>query len=298
MNPKVSVIMPVYNGERFLREAIESVLNQTFSDLELIIVNDGSKDNSLNIIKSYAEKDSRVKIIDQENFGLASSLNNSVRIANGNYLSIIEHDDIWLPKKLETILVKINKEKKIITHNAVEYDFIKNRFIRKNGGNLSCLTFNKEVLYLFFPLPEDNKKYLGIEDGIISAEIILNKERGIIKEEDILHLDTILTVMSVNDSSLSREKNPAKIKKLYKNIILRYVHLKGNSKELDVLLKFWERHYFYNKMILILPKSFRKIIYSMLDKIRDFKNNRFRKMTTKDEELAKYIEEIKLKTNP
>lgn len=114
MNPKVSVIMPVYNGEKFLREAIQSVLNQTFSDFELIIVNDGSIDNSLDIIKEYAEKDSRIKIINQKNTGIVGALNNALKLSKGDYVARMDADDISLPKRLEKQIEFLEKEKAFI----------------------------------------------------------------------------------------------------------------------------------------------------------------------------------------
>ena len=97
-SPKVSVIMAVYNAENYLKESIESILNQTFQDLELIIVNDGSTDNSLSIIKSYNDK--RIILIDQKNSGAAISRNNAIEIASSNYIAILDADDIALSDRL------------------------------------------------------------------------------------------------------------------------------------------------------------------------------------------------------
>ena len=100
MNPKISVVMSVYNGEKHLRESIESILNQTFTDFEFIIVNDGSTDNSLEIIKSY--DDERIKIINnEENIGLTKSLNKAIKQARGVYIARQDADDISLSNRLE-----------------------------------------------------------------------------------------------------------------------------------------------------------------------------------------------------
>jgi glycosyltransferase involved in cell wall biosynthesis len=102
-NPKTSVLLPVYNGEKYLEEAIESVLNQTFTDFELIIVNDGSADDSLEIINFYASRDSRIKVINnKKNRGFSPSLNIAIASAQGDYIARIDCDDIWCSKnKLE-----------------------------------------------------------------------------------------------------------------------------------------------------------------------------------------------------
>ena len=99
-NPKVSVIMSVYNGEKYLSEAIESVLNQTLTDFEFIMVNDGSTDDSLKIIKSYDDK--RVRLIDNEtNIGLTRSLNKAIEQARGEFVARQDADDVSLPGRFE-----------------------------------------------------------------------------------------------------------------------------------------------------------------------------------------------------
>jgi glycosyltransferase involved in cell wall biosynthesis len=100
--PMISVIMPVFNGERFLREAIDSILAQTFSDFEFIIIDDGSKDRSLAIIQDYAAKDSRIQIVVNDvNIGIAKSLNKGIDIAQGKYIARMDADDISLPERFQ-----------------------------------------------------------------------------------------------------------------------------------------------------------------------------------------------------
>ena len=97
---KISVIMPVYNTkEEFLREAIESILNQTFSDFEFIIVNDGSTNNAEEVILSY--KDDRIVYIKQENQGVSIASNNGIERANGEYIARMDSDDVSLPDRFE-----------------------------------------------------------------------------------------------------------------------------------------------------------------------------------------------------
>jgi glycosyltransferase involved in cell wall biosynthesis len=98
-NPVVSVVMSVFNGEKFLREAIDSILGQTFRDFEFLIVNDGSRDGTQEILESYA--DPRIGLIRQENTGLARSLNRAIRAARGNYIARQDADDRSFPNRLE-----------------------------------------------------------------------------------------------------------------------------------------------------------------------------------------------------
>ncbi|MGM3309360.1 glycosyltransferase [Anabaena sp. WFMT] len=96
----ISVVIPVYNGEKTIRETIESVLTQNFKDIEIIVINDGSNDSTLEIIKSIA--DSRIQIFTYTNAGLAASRNRGIYHASGEYISFIDADDLWTPDKLES----------------------------------------------------------------------------------------------------------------------------------------------------------------------------------------------------
>ncbi|MGL4739215.1 MAG: glycosyltransferase family 2 protein [Sarcina sp.] len=97
---KVSIVMSVFNGEKFLKEAIESILNQTFKNFEFLIINDGSTDQSLDILKSYS--DERIKILDNSgNKGLIYSLNRGVKESQGEYIARMDADDISMPNRLE-----------------------------------------------------------------------------------------------------------------------------------------------------------------------------------------------------
>ena len=97
----VSVIMPVYNAEAFLSQAIDSILGQTFSDFEFIIINDGSTDRSKEIINSYPDK-CIVYLENEINKGLVFTLNRAIAAANGEYIARMDSDDICLPERLDT----------------------------------------------------------------------------------------------------------------------------------------------------------------------------------------------------
>jgi glycosyltransferase involved in cell wall biosynthesis len=100
-NPAVSVVIPVYNGENYLRLALESVLRQTFQDLEIIVIDDGSKDSTPDIAQSFGE---RVRYVRQENAGVAAAVNHGIRLARGRYFAWLSHDDLWAPEKLSAQL--------------------------------------------------------------------------------------------------------------------------------------------------------------------------------------------------
>jgi glycosyltransferase involved in cell wall biosynthesis len=97
---KITVLMPVYNGGKYLREAIDSILGQTFADFELLIINDGSTDNSCRIVESY--RDSRIRLVSNPgNIGLIASLNRGIALSKGQYIARMDCDDICLPERLQ-----------------------------------------------------------------------------------------------------------------------------------------------------------------------------------------------------
>ena len=113
--PLVSIKMPSYNHERYIAEAIESVLNQTVKDFELIIIDDGSTDKSRDIIEDFKRKDERIKaVFHTENKGIAETFNEAMRVAKGKYMAYISSDDIWIKDKLERQLVVLAKNENLI----------------------------------------------------------------------------------------------------------------------------------------------------------------------------------------
>lgn len=109
----VSVITPCYNGSRFIKETIESVINQTYQNWEMIIIDDGSKDNSADIIKGYMANEPRIKLIQQKNSGSSAARNNGIRNAEGQYIALLDADDLWIPQFLEK-QIAFMKEKSAI----------------------------------------------------------------------------------------------------------------------------------------------------------------------------------------
>jgi len=103
-NPAISVLMPVYNTERYLSEAIESILNQTYENFEFIIVDDGSTDRSSLILQEYAETDSRIRLIRQENTGMVGALNRGLKETAAPLIARMDADDVALPHRLEAQL--------------------------------------------------------------------------------------------------------------------------------------------------------------------------------------------------
>lgn len=97
--PIISVLMAVYNGEKYLGEAIDSILAQTYSDFEFIIVNDGSTDHSESILQEYQRQDERIRVVSRGNTGHTAALNEGLVYANGRYIARMDNDDIALPER-------------------------------------------------------------------------------------------------------------------------------------------------------------------------------------------------------
>lgn len=122
-SPKISVLMPVYNAERYLAEAIDSILHQTFSDFELLIINDGSTDESGRILEAYAAKDDRIRLVTRENRGLIQTLNEMLTQARGEFLARMDADDIAYPDRFARQLEALEMEAEVVCLGCA-YDMI------------------------------------------------------------------------------------------------------------------------------------------------------------------------------
>ena len=125
-SPEVSVIIPVYNVEQYLRQCLDSVCNQTFKDIEIIVVNDCSPDNSLQIIKEYQQKDKRIVLVDlKQNGGLGNARNQGMKIAKGKYLTFVDSDDFISNNCIEVLYNNIEK---------LNTNFIGSEFLHYNAN--------------------------------------------------------------------------------------------------------------------------------------------------------------------
>jgi len=141
----VSIIIPVYNVEQYIAETIKSVLAQTYQDFEIIIVDDESPDRSIAICQSFT--DPRIRIIQQKNRGAAGARNTGIRQSQGNYLALLDSDDLWLPEKLECQLQHLQ------THPDVGVSFCRAALIDEQGSPLGVYQMPRltdiDAAYLF-----------------------------------------------------------------------------------------------------------------------------------------------------
>src|SRR5580700_7500503 len=118
---KITVLMPAYNAARFLPAAIASVLEQTYDDFEFIIVDDGSTDETPLILRSFANQDSRIKIITHPNMGMGRSLNEAMQEAKGNWIARIDADDVMMPQRLERQIVFLQENPHLAVASSLVY---------------------------------------------------------------------------------------------------------------------------------------------------------------------------------
>jgi glycosyltransferase involved in cell wall biosynthesis len=181
--PLVSVLIANYNYAQYIGETLESVLCQTYQQFEIIVCDDGSKDNSCEVIETYVQDDSRIKLIRQLNGGVASALNKAYQESKGEIICLLDADDIWMDTKLEKVVneFKTNLQSGFVIHNVIQIDsqgkFIKGTpmykqlasgwmgdYALENGGHIgnipqaSALSIRREVANYVFPLNENFRR--------------------------------------------------------------------------------------------------------------------------------------------
>ncbi len=130
--PLISVVIPVYNGEKTIRETLESLLNQTFKDFEAIVINDGSQDATLDVVASF--KDSRIKVFSYPNSGPSASRNRGIALASGEYISFLDADDLWTSDKLEAQLQALQAyPEAALAYSWTDFINESNQFLRRGS---------------------------------------------------------------------------------------------------------------------------------------------------------------------
>jgi len=131
----ISVIIPVYNVENYLKECLESVINQSFEDLEILCINDESTDNSLNILKEYKNRDSRIQIISQENAGVSAARNTGLNNSTGDYIYFMDSDDYLELEALEEMInLSKNYDLDLLIFEFINFDDKTGKKFENNVG--------------------------------------------------------------------------------------------------------------------------------------------------------------------
>lgn len=226
-NPKVSVLMPAYNSEKYIAEAIESILNQTFTDFEFVIINDGSTDNTAKIVKDYAKRDKRIRFIDnKKNQGVAKTRNQLLGLANGEYIAYQDSDDISLPHRLSVQVGFLDKHKDISVLGAVLETFPKTEKII----SLPC----PKILDFYESNPVPNPVVMFRKNDIEAYGFKYNEEFQTCEDYDfwvrvvrvlkIFNLNDVLYRYRILENSLSHNNpNIKKFDKIIRNKIINYL---------------------------------------------------------------------------
>lgn len=264
---KVSIIVPVYNVERYLNKCIDSILSQTFKDFELILVDDGSTDSSSQICDEYLKKDNRIKVIHKNNGGLSSARNIGLDMAKGEYISFIDSDDYVSNKYIEILYTDI-------LNNDADISICENKRFKKNSENLlECINLNIDILN-----PE--KALLNLYDKDRMTYVIVC---GKMYKKSLFN-DIRFPPNKINEDSFVIYKLYIKSKKIvYNNSKLYFYRRTENSimnkkftkKNFDDLEAFEEQINFYrvNQYYELEKKSICKYCYHLKEFYAKYKND-------------------------
>lgn len=174
MLPLISIIVPIYNKENIISKTIESLIAQNYGNIEILLVNDGSKDKSLEICSAWAKKDGRIKVLDKENGGVSSARNAGLKAASGEYIGFVDGDDTVLPDMYKILFENISKYKADISVCG---------FIcgAKNISGKAGLFTSKDFI-------RDNIKHLSVWNKLFKKQII----KGLLFEESLSYAEDFL----------------------------------------------------------------------------------------------------------
>lgn len=272
MNNSVSIIIPVYNCEKYLTDCFNSVEKQTYKNIEVIIVNDGSKDNGIEIIKKYLRKNKNWKLIDQKNQGLSMSRNNGFDISTGKYIFFLDSDDEIPNNAIEKLVESAEKNNSdIVIGNMINYNSkgkypnYTTKYI-KNMNNINYKNFPKLTSFihaagkLYKRDSIKNVKFIsGVkhEDNYFNLSLYLkNLNISMIKDDVYYH-----RIREGNDKSITQNLNY----KTFKDLLVNYDNVV-------------EENTFDSKFNIILSKKMINYIYKRINKkerkdaISDMKN--------------------------
>ena len=240
--PLVSVIMPVYNAQNYVEEAILSILNQTYQNFEFIIINDGSTDKSLEIIQEYAKKDNRIKVISRENKGLIYSLNEGIKLSKGKYIARMDADDISLSYRFEKQIefMENNLDVGICGSSAIVFDdkTEKKWIVYKDENRIKAeLLFSSPFIHPSVMIRKsiiDKYNFFYDKDYIHAEDLELW-----VRMSDFVKLANIQDILfkyrdTPNSVTNKADKDTEKRYKVIKNIFsfyLKKLDIKNNEKE-------------------------------------------------------------------
>lgn len=299
---KVSIIIPVYNTEKYLDKCINSLINQTIKELEFIFVNDGSPDNSVNIIKKYQAKDKRIKLLNKENGGQASARNLGLQKAKGEYIAFLDSDDYVKEDIYETLYNRAKKDDLdiVICNNFLVYP---DKIIKSENN----ITKEKEKIILpreyimLSPGPCDKlikRTYLESQnfkfpEGIIYEDLASIPLLGLYNPK-VVYLNECLYYYVQSDSSTMRNNEyKPKYEDIFTSIEYLYNNMinKGYNQELEYLLAY---HFLYLGSLNFYKYQKYQNINKIADKMKEYFPNWHKNKLVQDKFTKKQILYMKL----
>lgn len=196
-----SIVVPVYNVEKYLRECLDSILNQTFTDFELILVDDGSKDSSPLICDEYAQKDERIKVIHEQNGGQAEARNIGTKTANGKYIVYIDSDDYIIENTfLEDLYEAAKTETDIICYKYRKY-YDDTRALANDGFKISTFETQDSMAFRINKLVANDAFYCAPWSKTIKLSVIKDNEvefkSGLLSEDQEWYYNVLINSASI-----------------------------------------------------------------------------------------------------
>ena len=265
--PLISVIVPVYNVEEYLRICVDSIINQTYENLEIILIDDGSKDNSGKICDEYMKKDNRIIVIHQENKGVSVARNTGIQKASGKWVSFVDSDD-WLEKNFVECLyenaIKYNSDVVFSGYNKVYKNSISKINFDGNITKYSKYEFLEKVLNVqtgfgFVHMKLVNSKFLkGIffDEELVVAEDALFSIQLCENDLNFLHVPNSLYNYRVNKNSVVRRFDENYDKKYLKSMIKIKEYLTKNYSNDKNILQNFDNFVGYHIMLILVNYCF------------------------------------------
>jgi glycosyltransferase involved in cell wall biosynthesis len=307
--PLVSVIIPSYNVEKFISRTLKSVINQTYNNLEIIVVDDGSKDNTVAVIKYYKNIDSRIRLFTQSNQGVSVARNIGLDNARGEFIAFLDSDDFWDPQFIEvmvSLILSSSSEIAFSGYRSVTEDKGKTAEIvpRINEGNVidgefTLLKLFNGELNIWIGSTLFNRAFLGKIDikFIPGAKNGQDSEfiwKAILKATKVVGTKQVLSNYFIRENSLSKNPSISKMHELGCRRRFGY-YLTSNTKNEELINIFEKR---------ILPRNYSYLLYFLAirgyrkkDLVKVAKNKNYRKNLKKVElKYAKLLEYLAIKS--
>lgn len=256
--PKISVIIPVYNTEKYLEKCLDSIINQTYQNFEIVIINDGSIDNSQNIIDKYLDKyQNKIKCINKENGGLSSARNYGIEVARGDYIIFVDSDDYIKKDLFEQLLPYIQKDIDLVKYKLIKVSEEYKELERVDGPSFDEVTgeegFNKLVfndvllepacLYLY-------KRDIFIKNNLRFLENTYHEDFGLVPII-LLYTNSIVSINFYGyyylqaNNSITRNEDYTKTIKRANDLLIHYDNMKKAIENLNIKQKTKENMYLY-----------------------------------------------------